>query len=179
MDLLTYAERTGRFAKYPQAAGQVYTLLGLCGETGELMNQLKKVIRDDGAVLTVERLGKLIDELGDVCWYATRYAEHDPVILEARTGAHMGLSFMDALTANPATATIDVIAENLFHLFSAVNAFCQSQVADAAGYGKLWGCIHNTARSLGVTVSQVLARNVEKLAARESRNTLQGSGDNR
>jgi NTP pyrophosphatase (non-canonical NTP hydrolase) len=32
------------------------------------------MIRDDNSILTLERKEKLIDELGDVCWYVARLA---------------------------------------------------------------------------------------------------------
>jgi len=46
-----------------------YVTLGLAGEAGELANKVKKVIRDDGGVLTPVRARQLIDEAGDCLWY--------------------------------------------------------------------------------------------------------------
>lgn len=47
-----------------------YVTLGLAGEAGEIANQVKKIARDDHAQLTWERRLKVVDELGDVFWYA-------------------------------------------------------------------------------------------------------------
>lgn len=50
--------------------GLTYAVLALAGEAGELANQMKKVIRDDASILSVERRAAMLDELGDVFWYA-------------------------------------------------------------------------------------------------------------
>ena len=52
----------------------IYPALGLSAETGELMNVLKKVIRDDNGELTTEKLIKIMDELGDILWYVAETA---------------------------------------------------------------------------------------------------------
>jgi len=51
-----------------------YCFLGLAGEAGELCNQAKKVIRDDDNEVRTERWNKMVDELGDVLWYAAAIA---------------------------------------------------------------------------------------------------------
>lgn len=49
-----------------------YAALGLAGETGEVVDEIKKVMRDDDGVLKEERKAKLTLELGDVLWYWIR-----------------------------------------------------------------------------------------------------------
>lgn len=51
-----------------------YAALGLAGETGEVVDEIKKVVRDDNSVLSDERKDKLILEMGDVLWYLHRLA---------------------------------------------------------------------------------------------------------
>lgn len=46
--------------------------LGLCGETGEIAELIKKLARDDNGQLTDERKEKLKKELGDVLWYLSQ-----------------------------------------------------------------------------------------------------------
>ena len=53
----------------------LYPVLGLVGEAGELANQAKKIIRDDGGILTPGRAAKMADELGDVKWYIPPLSE--------------------------------------------------------------------------------------------------------
>lgn len=64
-----YQQKIKQFITYPRTGALNYVTLGLAGEVGEVANQVKKVIRDDAGVLTPDRLGKLHNELGDVCWY--------------------------------------------------------------------------------------------------------------
>ena len=47
----------------------IYMGLGLCGETGELANDIKKIKRDDKNILTDKRKKKIISEMGDIMWY--------------------------------------------------------------------------------------------------------------
>ena len=57
-------------AIYPnQGANFAYPALGLAGEAGEVADKLKKVIRDNGGVLTDPVRDAVAKELGDVLWY--------------------------------------------------------------------------------------------------------------
>ena len=47
----------------------IYPTIGLCGETGEVAEKVKKWLRDDGGQMTDERRELLKKELGDVMWY--------------------------------------------------------------------------------------------------------------
>lgn len=51
-----------------------YLALGLNGEAGEVAEQIKKAMRNDGGEISVERLVLLKKEIGDVLWYLTRLA---------------------------------------------------------------------------------------------------------
>ncbi len=51
-----------------------YVVLGLNGEAGEVAEQIKKAMRNDGGELTPERIESLKKEAGDVLWYLTRLA---------------------------------------------------------------------------------------------------------
>jgi NTP pyrophosphatase (non-canonical NTP hydrolase) len=48
-----------------------YMAIGLAGEVGEVLNEIKKLERDDDNILTYERKSKIIEEMGDVMWYFT------------------------------------------------------------------------------------------------------------
>lgn len=52
----------------------LYPVLGLAGEAGEVANKVKKVIRDDDGYVSIEARDAILDELGDVLWYAARVA---------------------------------------------------------------------------------------------------------
>jgi len=77
MTLTDYQVRASRTAVYPHRGHNIeYTVLGLCGEVGEIANQVKKISRDDDDVITEKRRMALKKEL-DVLWYvaATALAE--------------------------------------------------------------------------------------------------------
>lgn len=53
----------------------VYSALGLAGETGEVVEKVKKIIRDNGGKVAPERRTELKKELGDVLWYLAQLSE--------------------------------------------------------------------------------------------------------
>lgn len=80
MEMNDYQKHTRTTAVYPGAGERgtdavVYTSLGLAGEAGEIANKVKKVLRDNGGVLTSEVAADLAKEIGDVMWYLARLAD--------------------------------------------------------------------------------------------------------
>lgn len=74
MDFNEYQEKTGTTAVYPgigTVTGIMYCALGL-GEAGEVQGKVKKVLRDDGSVVTDEKRDAIKAELGDLLWYAAQ-----------------------------------------------------------------------------------------------------------
>jgi NTP pyrophosphatase (non-canonical NTP hydrolase) len=78
-DYQLWSDRT---ALYPKDAGVIYTTIGLANEAGEVLGVVKKMMRDDGNVLTEEKRTKLIAEVGDVCWYLARVCTELGVSME-------------------------------------------------------------------------------------------------
>ena len=75
MDFNQYQSATLDTAIYPNVRHNwVYPLVGLLGESGELANKLKKVMRDDNMFITGEKRQEVIDELGDILWYVAMLA---------------------------------------------------------------------------------------------------------
>lgn len=89
-DLDDYQRQTIRHRAYPAAHALTYTSLGLAGEAGEVANQVKKVIRDDNCEMTPARRGVIIDELGDVLWYAAALAAELGVTLTHVANTNLG-----------------------------------------------------------------------------------------
>jgi NTP pyrophosphatase (non-canonical NTP hydrolase) len=84
MDFNEYQDSIEKFAVYPreqQLTAISYLALGINGEAGEVAEQVKKAIRNDGEI-TAERRLKILDEIGDVLWYITRIASEFNVSLE-------------------------------------------------------------------------------------------------
>lgn len=75
MDFTEYQTKAQTTALYPNAGQNLYyPALGLGGETGEVLNKVKKVMRDHGGIVTDEYREILRKELGDVLWYVAALA---------------------------------------------------------------------------------------------------------
>lgn len=61
-------------AVYPAKNGITYCALGLCGESGEVADKIKKVIRDQDGEFTAENRVAIRAELGDILWYVAQLA---------------------------------------------------------------------------------------------------------
>jgi NTP pyrophosphatase (non-canonical NTP hydrolase) len=84
MELNEFQKRALSTAVYPDQGNNLpYAVLGLAGEAGELAGKAKKVIRDDGGILTPERREAMIKELGDALWYVADTAFELNITLEA------------------------------------------------------------------------------------------------
>jgi NTP pyrophosphatase (non-canonical NTP hydrolase) len=64
-----YQRKAVSFAIYPATHKVLYPALGLCGETGEVAEKVKKQVRD--GVFNRHEVAK---ELGDVLWYLANLA---------------------------------------------------------------------------------------------------------
>jgi len=64
-----YQKKAVSFAIYPATHKVLYPTLGLCGETGEVAEKVKKQVRD--GVFNRHEVAK---ELGDVLWYLANLA---------------------------------------------------------------------------------------------------------
>lgn len=61
---------------YPEKFAIIYPALGLCGESGEIAEKIKKWLRGDkGEQLAEEQRSSLLKELGDPLWYITSLAD--------------------------------------------------------------------------------------------------------
>lgn len=60
---------------YPEIGKNfIYPTLGLAGESGEVAEKIKKVIRDKNGVADEETKEMIKKELGDVLWYVAQLA---------------------------------------------------------------------------------------------------------
>ncbi|MBI2473756.1 nucleoside triphosphate pyrophosphohydrolase family protein [Candidatus Uhrbacteria bacterium] len=75
MNFEEYQAKAATTALYPnQGRNLYYPALGLGGETGEVLNKIKKIMRDHQGEVTDEFREVLKQELGDVLWYVAALA---------------------------------------------------------------------------------------------------------
>ena len=73
MDLNLYQHKSRETALYPNLGkNPIYPTLGLAGESGEVSDKVKKVLRDNDGVFDVTSKKALMLELGDVLWYVAQ-----------------------------------------------------------------------------------------------------------
>lgn len=75
MDFKEYQLSARSTAIYPNIGNNfIYPTLGLCGESGEVAEKVKKIIRDDNGIISEEKKELLKKELGDILWYISNLA---------------------------------------------------------------------------------------------------------
>lgn len=72
MTLNEYQHKALETAIYPTPI--IYPALGLCGESGEVADKVKKVLRDNNSEFTQEKKREIAMEVGDVLWYCATLA---------------------------------------------------------------------------------------------------------
>ena len=87
MDFSTYQKKARKTATYPDVGNNfIYPTLGVAGESGEVVEKIKKLIRNDGitsanAIRDDKRL-ELQKEIGDVLWYLAQLCTELGITLE-------------------------------------------------------------------------------------------------
>ena len=75
MDFKEYQKLSRETAFYPNHGDNfIYPTLGLCGESGEVSEKIKKVIRDKQGKISEADKQEIQKELGDVLWYLAQLA---------------------------------------------------------------------------------------------------------
>lgn len=83
MDFNDYQKLTGTTAMYPEGQlGLAYLVLGLTGESGEVAEKVKKLIRNNDGQITEDFVTELGKELGDTLWYLSEICSYMGLRLE-------------------------------------------------------------------------------------------------
>lgn len=83
MDFDEYQKQSGKTAIYPKLGKNfVYPVLGLVGESGEVAEKIKKVLRDKAGKVGTQEKTEIGKELGDVLWYLAQVATELDLSLE-------------------------------------------------------------------------------------------------
>jgi len=70
MEFNEYQKLARKTAIYKdKGSNYIYPVLGLCGESGEVAEKIKKIIRDGDGTISKEQKVELEKELGDILWY--------------------------------------------------------------------------------------------------------------
>lgn len=80
MDLKEYQEFHSKSIK--KDFSLLYFAVGLGGECGEVLNDVKKIYRDKDEKMSDEDKNKIASELGDVIWYVTAISKKLNIPLE-------------------------------------------------------------------------------------------------
>lgn len=87
MEFAEYQKQAGAMAQYPGVGDNfVYPTLGLAGETGEVVEKVKKLVRNEEVVhaaqISEEKRGEIAKEMGDVLWYLAQLGTELGIALE-------------------------------------------------------------------------------------------------
>lgn len=84
MDFNTYQQQALTTALYTgdDLRDLTHWVLGISGESGEVAEKLKKIIRDKKGIVSNEDRHEIAKEIGDVLWYLAVCAHHLGVPLE-------------------------------------------------------------------------------------------------
>ncbi len=145
-----------------------YLNCGVIGETGELAEEVKKMLRDDNGHLTDARRAAIRTEAGDVLWYlsaiATRCGLFLPEVL-----AHL---YFESVTHRPSTSTA---ASRIRQL--AADVVAVTTAPDEGTIQDAFLSLVDVCDWAGVTIDDVAIANISKIEGRLARGTVGGSGD--
>lgn len=200
-----YQRFTRTTAIYPGADGYGgaslpalrYLGLGLVGESGEIADKVKKIIRDNDSNLDDEQKDALLKEAGDVLWYVARLVDHLGTTIGVVVGnpnldsfgAYQGRVIGESRTLShpDLVGTVDELNYLALLLCSESGKVAVRIAARMIGglplsADLLSPVLHTLTRvvvNLGGAMGEVASDNVRKLSSRKDRDVLTGSGDNR
>lgn len=75
MNFKEYQDLSRQIAVRPRVSATLaFQVLGLCGESGEVADKLKKIMRDKGGIIEEKDKAEMAEELGDVLWHLAQVA---------------------------------------------------------------------------------------------------------
>ncbi|EKD58785.1 MAG: pyrophosphatase [uncultured bacterium] len=83
MNFNEYQKESRKNAIYPAIGSNFYfPVIGLAGETGEVAEKVKKILRDKDGMVDDQSREEVKKELGDVLWYLSQIASEFDLSLE-------------------------------------------------------------------------------------------------
>jgi len=171
MNVKEYQKEAIKFAAFGDKMGNEYLALGLSGEVGEVLNKLKKIIRDDGGQLKEDAARHIALEVGDVLWYVVTIAHKEKIRLVFTPRKKEVVSLQDAIKFGMEVAyqsvrtSDDLVGGRLNFPTNRLYVICMmlELLSNFAGY----------------TLEEVAEMNIQKLTDRKNRGKIGGSGDDR
>ena len=75
MNFKEYQKLSRKTAIYPDKDNNfIYPTLGLAGESGEVVEKIKHILRDDGGKVSEKAKQEIAKEMGDTLWYIAQLA---------------------------------------------------------------------------------------------------------
>jgi len=200
MKIKDYIEKSADTAIYPhrgQYGGITYVLCGLAGENGEVFELLKKVMRDNGG--KIEDVSRIKSEVGDILWYWSQLLyesgvscrDNDEILVDdLQTQIYnkwMGDSEApDKTTSDFVLLQVGIMAEghiligNLFKSYLKIKSEedvtpVMKEISQLSTGIFSFLCLFLS--NLGITMSEVMQMNLDKLSARKIAGKLKGSGE--
>jgi NTP pyrophosphatase (non-canonical NTP hydrolase) len=158
-----------------------FLLLGLFGEVGTLMDEVKKKQRDTRSYVGYEH--SVVEELGDVLWYLTniadrkglalsaiaRHATHSSTSAFSNAGSDLTFSSFQPQAHLPLNAPTPAFAHTLIRLVSGIGNLANAQTtADLSEHSlgphlpAIFALLIQAANEAGVTLAQAARENLEK-----------------
>lgn len=178
MEIQEYQSIIQQTAVYPKEFGAAYTVLGLTGELGELVEALEA----DVEVQTDEEFEKIFlninKESGDVYWYITATCNE--------FGIPLSNVFEGELEADHSTSITNTIGHALL-MASKVSELTKKALRDntvdldemTSYLNSIFLHVKDIHNRYGFSLEEVLESNYNKLIKRRETGTLHGSGDHR
>jgi hypothetical protein len=175
------AEVFASTAVYPEEMAFTYLQAGLLSELGEALNVAKKVLRGDASLK--EYLPRIIDEYGDVIWYAVSLCSWANVIDDSTTlydCEREADAYAGFLSTGEGQIDDQFFVDGMVEMSK--DLISTAEEANGASTLRVLAEIgvhlsHYYGRDVGLSI--VSRKVAEKLAARKERGVLKGDGDNR
>ncbi len=177
MKLSEYAADARKTAIYPQDRCYEYPSLGLAGEIGELCGKL------DTPNVGLPGVRK---EAGDILWYVANTALDADLHMEELVSGVETFDELEELVAYDVTPlALAALGGQACELAKKYIRDDEGQMTDVRRenvkymLGSILLTLTSIGKQLGFTLEEAASENLAKLASRQARGVLQGSGDNR
>jgi hypothetical protein len=166
-------------AVYPQQVECTYLTAGLLSEMGELANVVKKIVRGDKSV--DEMRERILDEYGDVCWYAVMRTSLESEQLSYNELAEWAREFTIELTATDTLGTplLGNAAALCEYLSDAMLQLLEAERSDVEVVSDLGVVLAGFLGEDRFVFAESCESVKKKLQDRATRGVIRGDGDNR